>query len=118
MPLGIYGHCLLKLNETHFALIGGHDGKKLNPKSFFFTMEGGSQWVEGPRLRTSRKYHSCALLHFSNFKIMVVAGGVAKAGKPTSEVEFLNLEAEGSPTRQMQWIKGKNVRERTLKPSF
>ena len=114
--MSLYGHCLQKLNRSHFVLIGGHDGKKLNPKSFFFD---GSQWIEGPHLRISRKHHSCALLHFSsstNSSVLtvVVAGGEARSGI-TAEVEFLNLEVPGLllgglRTRQMHWIKGRALK--------
>jgi len=108
LPMSLYGHCLQKLNRSHFVLIGGHDGKKLNPKSFFFD---GSQWIEGPHLRISRKYHSCALLHFSTSILVVVAGGEARSGI-TAEVEFLNLEVPelgDLRTRQMHWIKGPSL---------
>ena len=110
--MSLYGHCLQKLNRSHFVLIGGHDGKKLNPKSFFF--DGiVSQWIEGPHLRISRKYHSCALLHFSTSILVVVAGGEARSGI-TAEVEFLNLEVPelgDLRTRQMHWIKGRKMKE-------
>ena len=110
--MSLYGHCLQKLNRSHFVLIGGHDGKKLNPKSFFF--DGiVSQWIEGPHLRISRKYHSCALLHFSTSILIVVAGGEARSGI-TAEVEFLNLEVPELGelrTRQMHWIKGRKMKE-------
>ena len=102
LPTPLYGHCLQKLNRSHFVLIGGHDGKNPISKVSFFD---GSQWIEGPNLRIARKYHSCALLH----SLLVVAGGETVNGGITAEVEFLNLEEDSMGRGQMHWIKGRST---------
>ena len=95
LPIALYRHCNIKINESTILITGGHPrGSK---KSFFQNLKTGD-WIEGPEMLVSRRSHGCAKFKFEGRPIAITAGGKGNIGR---SVEWFDL---GQP--QKGWQKG------------
>jgi hypothetical protein len=108
LPLGVYGHCLVSLNDTTALLIGGQGGSdgtfSVNSKATFYYNTDHNTWTDGPPLITGRGGHSCALFkspQHGNTDTVIVTGGYNGNLDYLASTEFLNLESSNS------WESGK-----------
>ena len=61
LPLPLRGHCLLKLNETHVLLNGGHHGSTVYfNRTYLLEWETGV-WTRLPNFNNKRANHACGL---------------------------------------------------------
>ena len=85
MPTGIYGHCIIKLNDNEALLTGGRNNSGRTRDTWYFTYDSKT-WRQGPSLIEGRSYHGCGKFTIGNTTVLVVAGGFEE-----SLVEFLVL---------------------------
>ncbi len=107
MPLPVFSHCAVGLNDTHLLIAGGstHLPKEDNQsRATFFYNILENKWTAGPSLNSARTSHSCALLTQPNKKrVVIVAGGEASS----STVEMLFLDSKGKA--DTEWHVGPNL---------
>ena len=102
MPITLQYHCMVTVNATTVAVIGGREkwNEYHGNKTFFYNVKS-RVWTRGPDLQIGRSGHSCGMVRQSNgsdkFSILV-AGGLG-AGR---SVEILD---EGSNS----WRNGSNL---------
>jgi hypothetical protein len=98
LPLEVYYHCLVSLNDTTVLLIGGNDGTR--SKATFYFNSDSETWTPGPSLITGRSAHSCALfkspLH-GHTDTVIVTGGYNN-GDFLKSTEWLQLDSTNSWT--------------------
>ena len=94
LPLPMYGHCLVQINETTILLIGGKSSEVLSRT--YFLQEDSEQWVSGPELEFPRYLHSCGMQGNS---LVVVSGGRNENDLEMDAVEMLDLKS-------LEWISG------------
>lgn len=95
MPVTLQYHCMVTINATTAAVIGGREkwSEYHGNKTFFYNV-GSKEWTQGPDLQKGRSGHSCGMVRQgegSNKFSIVVAGGIGAE----RSVEFLD---EGSDT--------------------
>jgi len=83
LPKAVYGHCIVRLNSTHFFLTGGHPDQK---SAYTFSKPTG--FVKQADMLTGRYYHGCAM-HGNKF--VFVASGTTS--------DYFSLET-------MKWLPG------------
>ncbi len=99
LPLAVYFHCLVKLNDTTAFLIGGRTNKqRASDQTFLLDLdykEGSLVTKDGPRLSIGRRVHMCGHVRFQSTGEMsvVVTGGVAPkpAGRQAS-TDILSMD--------------------------
>ena len=95
MPISLYLHCMVKLNETHVLAIGGYSGYAVDMTYYYDAYL--NQWSPGPALNAGRYYHSCAVLKWNDSssglveRFVVVAGGSGPDYYSVLTVELLSL---------------------------
>ena len=61
LPLAVYDHAMVALNQSTFMLIGGdHGGYVYLSKTFYFE-ESNQNWIPGPDLQQARTGHAAGL---------------------------------------------------------
>ena len=58
LPTAIRGHCIVKLNSTHFLLTGGYNG---TTQKTAYTFSKTTGYVRQADMLTARYYHGCAM---------------------------------------------------------
>jgi hypothetical protein len=93
MPLEVYDHCLVSLNDTTVFLIGGVLSDYTSSKATFYYNTDHQTWTEGPSMYTARDEHSCALfkspLH-GYTDTVIVTGGLNS--QYLASTEFFNVD--------------------------
>jgi hypothetical protein len=95
LPLEVYSHCLVSLNDTTILLIGGclRDGNET--KATYYYNTDHKTWTDGPSLTIGRFGHSCALFkspQYGHTDTVIVTGGFNN-GEFLASTEYLNLES-------------------------
>ncbi len=90
LPIRVYSHCLLSVDENKLMLIGGYTGSY--SQNVYFYHFGNQTWTAGPGLSIGRREHACGL--FRNPKsqeqlTVAVVGGYN--GDQLASVELFNL---------------------------
>jgi hypothetical protein len=92
LPLEVYDHCLVSLNDTTVLLIGGVLQSGTTSKATFYYDTDHKTWTDGPSLILGRNGHSCAL-----FKSHTVHGHtdtvIVTGGNNLASTELLNLDS-------------------------
>ena len=93
MPIPMYGHCLVKLNESTVLFMYGY-------QTFFFDHSAAQAWTNGPDMIYNRLWFGCGMMQMGDGSTaIVVAGG---ASSPT-KTEFLVLDDPNG----MKWSVGR-----------
>jgi hypothetical protein len=95
LPIEVFGHCLVSLNDTTALLIGGILQDRTRSKATFFYNTDHKTWTVGPSLILGRSSHSCALFkspQHGHTDTVIVTGGYISRYLAAS-TEFLNLES-------------------------
>ena len=87
LPIDLYGHAAIKINETHSMIIGGHG----IGKTWFYSHLIG-QWIDGPNLLKARQYHSVGLITRMEDTSIVVTGGFNSGTGELDSVEILDID--------------------------
>ncbi len=107
LPEPLLGHCMVKINDTLVMVIGGvnfNDKTSKASESYFFHVIP-NKWMLGPKLIKSRRWPSCGVMNWRNYKVIVVAGGYElNSLKPLTSVEFLFLNEYGH--LNISWVEG------------
>ena len=100
LPWDFFGHCVAKMNTTHYILIGGEDNPKLTLIVSFDPFSDLTKnkifYTTGPELiGNGRHKHACAHIRHRNGSNYVLAVGGIEGGKEFNEglldtVEILN----------------------------
>ena len=96
LPLPFDGHCMTKINDSTIVLTGGigNEGAMLmvdTTKDFEMTF--------GPKMKTHRWLHGCAIIEVQNEIHVIVAGGYDENGV-TRSTELWN-------SKTSEWIQGR-----------
>jgi len=105
LPAGLYGHCMVSINETTVLLTGGYgsgSGSESSYLSYFFNIIT-YQWTPGPSMMNSYVYHDCTILKTNGTTIAMLANNY--------HVEFLDMQ---NPS---EWYPGPAPDE-SMKPQF
>ena len=99
LPMALWNHAAININETHSMLISGYGGNHNTEKTWFYSHLTG-QWIRGPDLLQARTTHSVGLITDSVTleTFTVVTGGANFNGLNSVEI----LDKEGTA-----WISGK-----------
>ena len=92
MPLALYGHTILNIEDNVFMLIGGQtSGYDISNKTFI--KNGTMKWTEGPPLNIARYYHTSGLItdQITQKKSVVVVGGRTTGNQVLTSIEILPL---------------------------
>ena len=103
LPISTRKHCLVKVNETTIALIGGYDqstGKHLGSTWFYHVNENPWKKVNGPSLQRGRSSHSCATFEH-NGETYIIA--MMSTSASLRSMEILNIKSN-------KWIYGKYLK--------
>ena len=84
-PIAVYGHCVVKINETHVFSAGGKDGS-FRGAAYIYSKQTG--FVEQESMKIARYDHACALFED---KIYAVAGYTFVDN--VDSVEFFSLSS-------------------------
>lgn len=60
LPYPTLRHCMVKINETHVALVGGLENELPSPRVHVFDSVSG-EWAEMPPMDVPRQGHFCGL---------------------------------------------------------
>ena len=88
MPLTLWGHKIVKINDTTSLLVGGYTGSVITSK---WTWYFNGNWIRGPDLITERCRHSLGIVQdiITMEKYIVVAGG--HDGGTDTSVEIMSV---------------------------
>eukprot|EP00095_Tigriopus_kingsejongensis_P006397 maker-scaffold1351_size46012-snap-gene-0.12 protein:Tk06397 transcript:maker-scaffold1351_size46012-snap-gene-0.12-mRNA-1 annotation:"hypothetical protein" len=98
MPNRLYDHCMVQLNETHSAVIGGYSTEERILAELWIYNWSDQTWIREEDMAVPRDDHYCALLPDGN---VLVAGGVTTDNEYTDQVEIFNVQTrtwETGPT--------------------
>ena len=107
LPIGVYLHCLVKLNDTVLFLIGGTTADEFVSGHTYAYDNGDDSWTKGPELVEPRSGHACGIVSSvnpttgENEKVIVVAGG-STGTKYTETVEILRISAQGEVSEKWE----------------
>ena len=77
LPVTINNHCMVRYEENSVMVISGQQNRVNSDKTFILSPDA-TEWTEGPKLITSRGFHSCARISKSDGsseKSIIVVGG-------------------------------------------
>ena len=89
LPMDNFLHCLVRVNETHYLMIGGRTNGRTTDKVFFYDWPN-QQWTEAQSMAVPRDLHSCALLTDTNS--VIAMGGHINKDLSSSEIFDLGTE--------------------------
>ena len=90
LPIALYGHAMVKINETTSFLVGGYrHGIGKSQKSWFYD----KKWIDGPDLKVARNGLSLGIIRDSvTLHEYVVATGGYDDSSYLNDVEILDLQ--------------------------
>jgi len=106
LPLSIWLHCLVKINDSTLLMIGGRSGS-ITENTFFFDI-GETKWMPGPALHFARFGHGCGIIDWFNpvtnqlEKVVFAVGGHNDEYLDTVEMLFLNDQN----IENLKWVLG------------
>ena len=115
LPETIFGHCMVKINNSMLLSIGGlikNTPSAASSNTYFFDVLN-NQWVAGPLLSAARYFHSCGVMDWINpdtkstEKVVVVVGGKDNTSTALSSVELLFVN--DYETSKQGWTVGPNL---------
>jgi hypothetical protein len=91
LPKAVYGHCLVRVNDSTALLIGGFDGW-FSDESYYMSLEDQS-WSQGLNLKEGRYAHTCGVFKSSvhQGRTVVIAAGGHNGGNVMNSVELLDF---------------------------
>ena len=111
LPETLHSHCLVRLNNTHVFLTGGHSSRYngYSRASYFYSKATGFQ--RAPDMRGRRRHHRCGL---HDGRYVIVAGGsgdvfVAGGGDLYEDVWITSSSSECFDLETGTWYKGPSV---------
>ena len=94
LPVPLYGHCNIQLNETNYMITGGYSpGYRNRKETFIQDLETGTI-TNGPNMNDGRYYHACTKFKLNGVNYALVLGG------DVTSIEYLNLDQKDA-----QWKK-------------
>ena len=92
LPLKLYFHCVVKVNETHIFFAGGRSNEQSVADAFLFDWPN-QEWQKMPDMSVGRDLHACALLQ--NPAGVIALGGMdyQRTEHKTSEIFDLRTES-------------------------
>jgi hypothetical protein len=111
LPVTMSHHCSVLVNATTLMVIGGSQGGRTSPNTYYLNTEQGF-WTEGPPLAKSRGDHSCGRIKKNSQSqdlSIIVVGGWNETD--ISSVEILDPEAN-------EWRRGPDIPNRVMKSSM
>ena len=96
MPIVLWGHAMVKINDTTSFLVGGLRIQDLSEKTWYYN----GKWLDGPDLKTARWGHSVGIIRDSvtDQVYLVVAGGIT--WESINDVDIIDLQ-------ENKWEQGK-----------
>ncbi len=124
LPLGLAGHCLVKINDSLILAIGGRFESvsmenlgQLSPRTFWHSLDRKS-WITGPELDQRREGHSCGATMDPNSKtvFVIVAGGFtvdepSADSLATTEILTLASSMDMEELEAAAWTRGPDLPE-------
>ena len=95
LPLPMYGHCLVRIDDFVIMLIGGMSKNGVLSQTWFIYY---GEWIVGPEIKHPRYLHSCGLQQNK----VVISGGRNEDDLEMDSVEMLDVTSSSS-----EWISGK-----------
>ena len=91
MPLALFGHTIVNIEDDVLMLIGGQNSLHISNKTFI--KNGTMKWTEGPPLNIARYYHTSGLItdQITQKKSVVVVGGQTDGNQVLTSIEILPL---------------------------
>ena len=89
IPIALYGHTIVKINDTTSFLVGGVDENNgWSKRTWYYNMK----WIEGPNLQKGRFGHSLGIIRDSVtlHEYVVAAGGYGESD--LNDVEVLDIQ--------------------------
>ena len=80
LPLPLWAHCMVKINENTIFLAGGQDGNyQSSAKTYFYNIRD-QKWTSGPDLGTPRHLLSCGVYPYdeNSTYILTIGGRTSK----------------------------------------
>lgn len=104
LPNPLYDHCMVQLNSTHTAVIGGYSTMERTLAETWIYNWASQTWSQQPDMRVPRDDHYCALLPDGN---ILVAGGVTTDNAYTDTVEIFDMQtltwSDGPKLPENRW---------------
>ena len=77
LPMALYGHAMVAINNTHSIVIGGNDGGYSGVSSTFYYDRNEGEWIDGPSLMQVRGYHAAEFVtdEVTDEQILAITGG-------------------------------------------
>ena len=100
MPLPLFGHTILQIEDNLFILIGGQDSS-WRASAETYLLNGNHNWTKGPSLSEPRYYHTAGVItdQITKKTAVVVVGGLKGIEQPLNSVEMLPLPIEANITK-------------------
>jgi len=111
LPVSVYLHCLVKLNDTVLFLIGGTTSDENASGHTFAYDNRDNTWTRGPILAEPRSGHACGLLKTEAEHYIVVAGG-STGSNYAATVELLKISPDG--VIATEWVAGPALPQHVL----
>ena len=75
LPFSVFGHTMIKVNESTIYLIGGVQSGSVSRKTWIINPTKNFQIKKGPSLKMARCFHSSAMMKLNGKDYIIVAGG-------------------------------------------
>ncbi len=107
LPMPLYRHCMVKLDESTVILIGGStlDVTAITHTHVYYN--GSESWTNGPPLLFGKDWHVCGLVKDQSWSIVIVTGG----GETdfAADVTQLLFISDDPTNLDRQWTIGPNL---------
>merc|ERR1712025_120197 len=95
--LGVNGHCMARVNQSHIIITGGATGTRSTGRiilssSYMYSEDGGFTEIED--MKTPRSYHGCSVI---NETVLFVSGGLYGEGIDTEYLDLTTLTWADGP---------------------
>ena len=88
MPIVLWGHAMVKINDTTSFLVGGLRIQDLSEKTWYYN----GKWLDGPDLKTARWGHSVGIIRDSvTDQVYLIAAGGYLINTSLKDVEILSV---------------------------
>jgi hypothetical protein len=76
LPMGLYGHAMVAINNTCSMVIGGYSGYVTSASTFYYDHNEG-EWTTGPSFKQGRRWHAAGIVtdEVTDENFVAVTGG-------------------------------------------